>query len=520
MPSRPREQRWFWLALLVLLLAFALRAFRLDFQSLWRDEVDAVRFATRPFGDLLGTFRRPGENGPLYFLLLRGWLALLGRSEYALRYLSLLGAVGGVALTMAFGKRLISPSAGLLAGLLVATSPYMIWYGQEGKMYGLLVSVVLGALWVFWEAMTRGGWLRWALCWLLTTLAIYLHLMAVLLVPAEVAWFVVMGTASSRARRQVVPMLAMLAMLTLPYLPLIRWQIRLWQNTAFQTGHAFVPLGTMLTSVLWGLSRGVLGSASLWSLIPFVFLLLAALLLPSLARVAGRPEDQDSASESQERPPQIADDSRPGWASGSLQPHVALRRGLLAIWLLLPPLVLFLISLRKPLFTDRYLIWIGPSLYLLLAMGLISVGQRWRALGGALLAALLILNGVAIWRQAHTAIKSDFRSAATYVEGRRTADEALMFLMPYIRHTYAYYAGDVAPWVDPPYTNAGALSSDVEEDLSRLTDGYAGVWLVQSEAATWDSRGIASAWLDRHADRTEEMQFAQVAVAHYRFRRP
>jgi hypothetical protein len=53
---------------------------------------------------------------------------------------------------------------------------------------------------------------------------------------------------------------------------------------------------------------------------------------------------------------------------------------LLLAWLLLPPLLLYLISLSKPLYTDRYLIWIGPALLLLLAQGVAALwgsGGRW-----------------------------------------------------------------------------------------------------------------------------------------------
>jgi hypothetical protein len=72
--------------LAVTLLAFALRALSLISQSLWRDEVDALLFATRPLPQLLEMFRQPGQNGPLFFLLLRPGLAAAGHSEFSLRF--------------------------------------------------------------------------------------------------------------------------------------------------------------------------------------------------------------------------------------------------------------------------------------------------------------------------------------------------------------------------------------------------------------------------------------------------
>jgi hypothetical protein len=59
MDSKAGARRAAYLTLLLVFLAFAVRAHRLDFQSLWRDEVDALRFATRPPAALLATFRQP-----------------------------------------------------------------------------------------------------------------------------------------------------------------------------------------------------------------------------------------------------------------------------------------------------------------------------------------------------------------------------------------------------------------------------------------------------------------------------
>jgi len=511
MNHNARPRRTAYLALLLILLAFACRTYRLDFQSLWRDEVDALRFATRPFPALLATFTRPGENGPLYFLVLRGWLALSGQSEFALRYLSLLGGVLAVPLTVALGRRLVGMQTALLGALLVATSPYLIWYSQEGKMYSLLVSLVLAAILAFWGAVTKGGWGRWGLCWLLTTLGLYVHLLSVLLIGVEIACFLIAYILRPPTRRQLLPALAMLALLTLPYLPLARWQIKLWSRPAFQTGHPFVPLRTMLTVLLWGFSRGIQGDSSLWTLTPFVFLLLAGALLAW----EGGGECQGEGA--QEKLGELREAEEAGRAR-ALDLRVAIC-GLLC-WLALPALGIYLISLHKPLFADRYLLWTAPAFYLLLALGLTAAWRRWRPLAIVLLMLIVALNLQAAWSQAHTLIKSDFRHAVAYVEPRRTPDELLLFLMPYIRHTYAYYAEDPTPWADAPYTNAGATEEEVDAELSRLIRGHPAIWLIASEAEMWDRRGLIPAWLEAHGRRTDEADFVRVHVARYALANP
>ena len=140
-------------------MAFAWRLSGIGFQSLWRDEVDSLRFATQPWADLLGSFTRPGENGPLYFLALRPWLALAGQDEFALRFPAALAGVVAIPLTFVLARRLLRASGQggqsarrgiavanvpLVSALLVAVSPYLVWYSQEGKMYALLLALVLG----------------------------------------------------------------------------------------------------------------------------------------------------------------------------------------------------------------------------------------------------------------------------------------------------------------------------------------------------------------------------------------
>ena len=145
--------------LVLLLLAFGWRVARLDFQSLWRDEVDAIYFAVRTLDETLRMFLQAAQNGPLYFLALRPWLVVAGSSEFALRFPS--AAIGALstALVWQVGRRLlpVAPAVQLPAAvawvgiaevgaLLFAFNPYHIWYGQEGKMYATVTALALLAM--------------------------------------------------------------------------------------------------------------------------------------------------------------------------------------------------------------------------------------------------------------------------------------------------------------------------------------------------------------------------------------
>jgi hypothetical protein len=472
----------------MLLLAFGLRAYRLDYQSLWRDEMDALRFARFPFSRLLGSFGQGGWNGPLYFLLLRAWVAAAGQTEFALRYLSLLGGVLTVPLTYVLARRLGSSRLALYGSGLVAVSPYLVWYSQEAKMYALLVSMAVLSWYLYLRALEEGDWSLWIGYVAVTSLCMYLHILAVLIIPTQAVVFLLRW---GRYRGRLRPWLGAMAALILPYLPLAWWQIPLLFSD-FQSGHAFYPLSQIFVNLLQAFSLGVTGHPTL--------------RLHLLSLVGG--SSGISVYEG------LLVVLFLGLAGALLYPD---RRSLqlLFSWILLPPLILYLISLQVPLYSARYLIWIAPAFLLLLAAGLVAVREQSRVVFVLCLVGLLLVNGPALLAQSHFPVKSDFRKAAAHVKSLRQDDEPVLFLIPYVRYTFEYYYGPSDPWVGAPYTNDGMSSDGVDKQLREAVGDAGSVWFVSSEPELWDERGLVSQWLEDHGSHVDEMAFARVMVIHY-----
>lgn len=506
------RQRQRWLLVGLIGLAFALRMIGLDAQSLWRDEVDAIRFAGRPLAEVLQLFAMPGQNGPLFYLVLRPWLAIAGLSEFALRFFSVVFGTLAVPLVHRLGRRLFPslPSLALLAAFLTASSPYLVWYGQEGKMYALGVALVLFSMDRYLAALEQGGWHRWLLYIVATSFAFYVHLIAALMVPAQAAIFFLLDRGARKARWK--PWLVSMAALTLPYLPLLRWQLPMLLASG-DSGYRFVPMPDMVLSLLGNYSLGVVQRPTPWTLALILGLLLAAGLL---------------------------------WKDHRSR---FLGLGALICWLLIPVLGFFLLTLVRPMYTARYLIFVLPAYLLLLAAGLVAIGRYSRLIAMLWLAVLVITSGWGTWLQIRTPLKADFRNATSYVVSHMAPGDLILFQIPYGRHSFDYYyrlderheqtqparqprRGDhwvflpfVAAagqgsyrWADGLYTNGGMSPGEVDRGMTGITAGSPNLWLVATEVELWDERGLVQAWLDNHATLTDTAEFVRIKV--YRYQLP
>ena len=498
-------------ALLATLLgAFAWRMHALGFQSLWRDEVDAVHFALRPVRETAAMFTQMAQNGPLYFLSLRPWLLAAGSSEAALRLPSAAAGTLAVALLWQVARVLLAPRRGaaLLAVALLAINPYQLWYSQEGKMYALVGALALAATWAWLRGVERGGWKPWLAYWLLVTLAVYSHLLMVLMIPLHMLWFLLAWPQSRRRGRGYG---LALAGLTLPYLPLALWQWDMLMAAQKVTGFRYVPLPDVLRALALNHARGFLPTESLLLVAPALFLAAAGMLL-GWAEL--RPVERSIASP---------------W-----------RRHLMIVaWLWLPVLSIWLLSLRQPVYTDRYVLWVAPAAMLLIALGAQAVRSN-LGRAGLPVAALLCLYVAGLWlaagwHQKTTVIKYDLRAAVHTISTRRDPADLLILQIPHMEWAYRYYSGNqgttpfagsearLGRWAGGLWTNDGAPDevtfARVEAEMAQMTQGVDEVWLLLSEPEMWDARRLTDAWLNSHAVLAETAHFHGAQVRRYRFER-
>jgi mannosyltransferase len=472
----------------VLLVTFLLGLTGIGRESLWRDEVDSIRFAAEAWTELAASktiagavaqlphyLTRPGWNGPLYFLLLEPWLRLAGGSELALRLPSALAGAAAVALSYVVGTRLGGAAVGRLSALLMGINPYLAWYAGEGKMYSMIAALALLSTYLLMKACASRLRLLWLGYVLVTSLLFYTHILTPLLLPVQAVLVLLRHPRVAVSQEALVSV----GLLTLPYLPLLLWQ---WPHLAqpAETGFPFVGLPTMAQRMGEVFSRGIIG----WPAGLPVVLLLGAMGLGVLVFL------------------------RP-WKE--LAPSLGV-----VVWAGLPILELYLVSLRRPLFTERYLIWTLPAWLILAARGLAGLARRGRA--GRLAAVgwtagLATVGILGIGYQWGTPVRADFRSAASLVSSHYRPDELIIFQIPYLQATFDYYAPELAyQAAEGPYSNWGNPAEEIEAYLQSVTTDYERVWLILSEAPMWDARGLTLGWFQDHAHLLREGTFNRVQV--------
>jgi uncharacterized membrane protein len=290
--SASRRPAWPALLAAIVAVGAALRFATLGVQSFWLDEAVTHDLVTRPLWAMLSAIPHSESTPPLYYVAAWIWVRVFGAGEVGLRSLSALFGTATIVVLALIARRLAGSRAGLAAAALAATSPLLIWYGQEARAYALLVLLCALSVWL----LARGDWWAWGLA---CVLALATHYFAVFIVVPEMGW---VAWRVARGSRRALFATAVIGLIGVALLPLAIVQSR-GNRAAFITTSslasrvAAVPkqflvgyatpaaaLLTVLASVVavalaFGLrraDRGLLGLAALALGIPLVLAIVGA----------------------------------------------------------------------------------------------------------------------------------------------------------------------------------------------------------------------------------------------------
>jgi mannosyltransferase len=434
-PVRPKSHEALW-GLAPALVTLVIGVWDIGTPSYWRDEAATLDAEARSLPALLHMLTNVDAVHGGYYLLMWPIVHVFGTGELALRLPSVLAMAAAAAGVTAIGRRLQSPAAGLLAGLVFAVLPQVSRYAQEARSYALVLGFAVLASYLLVRAVdeSRRRWLIGYGC-AVAALGI-LNLFALPLLAGHAIYLLV--TARSRLRGW-----ALSAGLgCLPVLPItvLAWQQR--DQLSWVTAPDAAAGGDL---VAW--LAGSIGSAALMGV-----------LIGLGLRTRGS-----------------------AWLS--------------LPWLIAPPVLLILVSdLATPVYVQRYVAFCLPALAIAVGAGLACVPLVPGVIALLLVAALGL--PVQLAERQPAGHGDDIRAAAQVLDSNAEPGDGVLYYCPpcYFPDTPREFASAYAKAFGPlddldlaatPGASDSLRGTDVSAaTLAQRLGTVSRVWLVETEGDT------------------------------------
>ena len=527
-----------WLPLILLLvivgLGTGLRLFQIGNKGLWLDEAFSVWLGWHSLSEILSWVVRIDQHPPLYYFLLHFWMAL-GDSALIVRSFSALMGVLTIPIMYLLGRRLMGRNGGLLAAMILAISPFHVRFAQETRMYTLLTLnatlALLALTYLLTDPQTRQlrlgrqlldlyrtrrrtdpvsnnspkvpffQTIKTDLAWLgyifFSAATILTHNTAIFF-PIAVNLFV-FGLIIIRGRRpwregQLSPpslknwISAQLGLLLLwsPWLvPFIIQSVGVYREFWLSPPDYKTVIWTITNLMSVFLPGQIQGQFEWTDVVWFGF---GTIVLLGLVKLRRQPAHQ-----------------------------------LLLLTLFLTPFVgEWLVSLRRPIFYDRTLIWTSIPLYLLLAAGLTQL--RYRPLILLTVMALLTVNTLSLREYFFEFNKEQWDDAATYVAQNVEDTDLLLFNATWVQIPFDFYFRDFKRPVKKHGIPVDLFDRGILEpkmttgDLPRLRElvrDRERVWLIYSHNWYTDAQSLIPTALEEDFKILDQRQFYGLEVRLY-----
>jgi len=504
--------------ILIICLAFGLRIFRLANQSYWWDELSTVGRSAISMSEMLKNLINNTTHMPLYFTLMQGW-ASLGESEFILRYFSVIMGVLTVALIARTGRFIGGWPVGIGAALLLAISPFNIWYSQEARMYSLVAFSILAANWFILRILHGGGRNHWIGYAVAMFISLYSHYLTVFILIAHYVFFSLHYRIDKRLLRQWLLFGGAVGLLY------GLWIAAILLNGGFRNA----PIG-WIPAARWSQPFFTLLSLGIGPTInpanPLVYIVLMIYLI---ALVYGFFTYFRSTS--------------PGIGITPERRQMMTYR-LLLLWLFLPIALVYLISLDLPipekrsLYMDRYLITCLPALILLGAWGLATISKipRWRWVLPAGIVLITIITATSLRNLYFDPLyaRDNWRQAMEYMAENWQQDD--IYLVKPSQTIVAYHYGHktdeyaFVPYLSETEDRKRFFEEDIDDWVASLAENSNRAWLImafenanphgfpqdRNEATLHGGAGGSiEVWMDESCRRLDQWRFTGIRLTLY-----
>jgi uncharacterized membrane protein len=468
-------RRFYVLTIIILLLivGFALRLYRIDVASFRGDEAFTVLNWVRPplTDTLAGDIPSKDPQPPLAYAIFHIWARIMGEGEFTMRLLPALVNLLGIPALYALGRRMVGWRAGLMAALFWALHPYLIWHSQDARNYAIWSAFSLVSLWLAIEAIWSRRLAQWVLYVFAAVLAAYVYYLELFTVFAlnlyvlYLALFHRVGRRWSLLVRWGIAQAAMGLLLAPWFL-----QERLLTSSGYAGTSGGFELSRLFTWFLPTLISGnILGDFNTRAWVVYLLVVLVGLVIVWRIR-------RDSVV-------------------------------LLVLLIVVPVVLLSLVSTRLNVFEPRYILSIIPAL--LLVLGTLTVAAiRLPRLGGLLsymLAAGIVLVYVAgLGAYYFDYTKSpDWREVSFFLTSQMQSHDLVIQSSSDIAFTLYFGHPENVRYLP---ANPAQSEAEIRSVLNNSLEQYQSFWVIGHPPSGWDNAAAREEWLTTH------MQFVYQAT--------
>lgn len=391
----------------LLLVATIVRFATITKASIWHDEGFTMMLISRNPAEIWAGSGRD-VHPPLFYELLHGWTQLFGRSELAARSMSAVAGIVTIYVCYLLVKRYFSRQGASIVLLLLALAPFLIRYSQEARMYGLLGLFTISATYVLLRYLEKRNDNRWLIAYaVLMAAGLYTHYFTALVVAAhwlyvmtlETPWQWRFGKSFWLSWRWILTNFG-IVVLWLPWLPSFYGQFTRGQ------GISWIPKTTERTF-----------TNSIWQNLTFTdggqLPLLIYWIIP-LAIFAGL--------------------SYVAWRLRRRNPQIKM----LYFYTFVPILLTIAVSIVKPVYQDRYLVFAANGLVVLMGIAVYELIKKQRIAGYSVLGLLVAVCLVGVVNVARQASHSMAR-VGSYVGNEFQAGDQIISAELYTYFDFSYY---------------------------------------------------------------------------------
>jgi mannosyltransferase len=445
-------------------------------ESLRLDESQSIWQANRSLRDMLEVNARD-VHMPLYNILLHNWMNYFGNNIFTNRLLSLVFFILTIPMSFLVTRLITKKSEiGLYVGTLLTFSPFANWFGNELRMYSMLIFFTLCSHYYFlklYEAKKTSLFL-WINYFIFSLLGIYTHYFFILFIICQLIFFVfnsksfIPGTKFNFLKVGIT-----LAACISPWIAYVKYINTAGSQTPLLVKPSTVDLFNVYSNHFFGFQNDYNNSLilSMWPL--FGVLCLYFLQKRDYSTKSNFSISKISQSNNQQLRFDVINDQQQlneienqHKLGSNLFSNRYIYIGLMAF---LPTAILFLVStFVRPVFLSRYLIMCLVPTYIIISSLLFSFqGKVVYFLRFGLVSAMVLALFVQI-TSPDIVVKENYRGIINYVINQSQNTDVIAVSAPFtIYPFYYYYNGSAKLSTIPQWDLTTAIPEFTEENLAK-----------------------------------------------------